>query len=391
MTRTSLRFATVLALAAIPLVGCGGGGKHQDLGVDQGGGDSAVADDLSPTHDGSLDVADLSPMGDAAAAPIVASDGTWKWVEVAGAVCNDGTPTGIGVNPGTTKDKILFYFEGGGACGDYGTCFQLKTATVGSFGSAEFGARATQFTGSELDRTVANNPFATWTYVYVPYCTGDLHGGINTATYTSGTMSQEFHHNGHINALRDLDRVAATWPTATQVVVSGVSAGGYGALINFADARNHWPSAKAYLVDDSGPPLEETSSSALLSKWITSWHLINWFQVGCPECVNDFSFVLPNISKRFPNDRLSLLSSLQDKTIRDFYLLDPTDFQASLLKLEADRLDGLTNFRYFFISGETHTMLGDYKNATYTSKMTALATFLEQQVTDSADWFSTKP
>ena len=392
MTRTSLRFVTALALAVIPLVGCGGGSSHADMVV---GLDPApprdMADDLASTHDGSLDVADLSPMGDAAAAPIVAADGTWKWVDVDGAVCNDGTQTGIGVNPGTDKDKILFYFEGGGACGDYGSCFQLKTATVGPFGTAQFDARKTQFGSSTMDRNASGNPFATWTYVYVPYCTGDLHGGIHTATYTSGAASQEFHHNGHINALRDLDRVAATWSTATQVVVSGSSAGGYGALINFADARNHWPAAKAYLVDDSGPPLEETSSSAILSTWISSWHLINWFQVGCPECVSDFSLVLPNVSKRFPNDRLSLLSSLQDKTIRGFYILDPAEFQAALLKLEADHLDALTNFKYFFIPGESHTMLGDYKNLTFTSKTTTLATFLDQQVTDSADWFSTKP
>ena len=387
MTKTSLRFFAALALAALPLVGCGGSGtKNDDLGTT----DAATPTDAAvPTHDGSLDVPDLMPSGDASAPPITAVDDKWTWVDVDGAVCNDGSQTGIGVNPGSDKSKILFYFEGGGACGDYGSCFQLKTATVGPFGATQLAARS--FTGSELDRTVAGNPFATWTYIYVPYCTGDLHGGIRKATYTTGPNTADFAHVGHINVLRDLDRVVATYPTISDLVVSGSSAGGYGALINYADVRGRWASAKSYLVDDSGPPLEQTSGSAILSAWIKQWNLINWFQVDCPECVSDFSLVLPNVSKRFPSDRLSLLSSLQDKTIRGFYILSPDEFQASLLTMEADHLDALGNFKYFFIPGETHTMLGDYKNPTFTSNGTQLSTFLIDQVTDSAAWVSTKP
>src|SRR6478752_8591829 len=46
---------------------------------------------------------------------------TWQYVPVDGAQCMNGTPTGIGVNLGTSGDLVI-YLEGGGACFNDGTC-----------------------------------------------------------------------------------------------------------------------------------------------------------------------------------------------------------------------------------------------------------------------------
>ncbi|HYG66030.1 MAG TPA: hypothetical protein VD838_00175, partial [Anaeromyxobacteraceae bacterium] len=59
--------------------------------------------------------------------------GEWTFVAVEGAACADGTPTGVAVNPGP-RDDVLVFLDGGGACLDYLTCFELQTASNGPFG-----------------------------------------------------------------------------------------------------------------------------------------------------------------------------------------------------------------------------------------------------------------
>src|SRR5450432_884591 len=188
-----------------------------------------------------------------AGAPISATPGTWTWVDVPGSACDDGTPTGFAVNPGA-GDDLLVYFEGGGACWDYTTCFVLKSAMQGPVGKAQWATRATQINVGPFDRAHATNAFRASSYVYIAYCTGDLHGGSNVATYT-GADTRMFHHVGHLNAVTYLARIAATWPHPSRVVVSGTSAGGFGATLNYDMFRAAFPAAKMALVDDAGPLL----------------------------------------------------------------------------------------------------------------------------------------
>ena len=71
--------------------------------------------------------------GGAAAAPLPGAPGSWTWVDVPGMGCDDGSATGVAVNPapgsGAGSGGALFiYFMGGGACWDASTCFVLNTA-----------------------------------------------------------------------------------------------------------------------------------------------------------------------------------------------------------------------------------------------------------------------
>src|SRR5512132_4366275 len=107
---------------------------------------------------------------------------TWTWVPIQGSVCNDDSPTGIGVQkgPGTTPN-VLVFLDGGGACWDYTTCWVARLATTGPFGAAEFDARIrASVPGSIFDRAAPGNPYKDFSFVFVPYCTGDVHSGDNT-------------------------------------------------------------------------------------------------------------------------------------------------------------------------------------------------------------------
>ena len=349
---------------------------------------AGCSDHASHSLDLGTPPADLVSATDAAAEPIVAPANAWTWIPVEGAVCSDGSPTGIGVNPGPDPSKIIVYLDGGGACGDYSTCFEAHTATLGPYGKAEFDARAAHFE-KPFVRSSSNNAFTDYTLVFIPYCTADLHAGIRTLTYTSGSGSAVVHHNGHINVLRDLDRVAATWPSVKKLVFAGASGGGYGALINYGDARERWPSAKSYLIDDSGPPLENDYASPLLSTWIQQWGILDWAKGACPECESDVSKLIPNIAHRYPNDRMSLLESQADQVISGFYLLDSTDFAAAIAQLATDRIAPQPNFKSFYITGSSHTMLGDLGN--YVVHGVTASTFVQQQLDDDPAWTSLAP
>ena len=157
--------------------------------------------------------------------------------------------------------------------------------------------------------------------MFVPYCTGDLHGGSNVATYDV-LGPRPFHHVGHLNLQAALPLVRATWPGATRVTVSGSSAGGFGATLNYDTIRRAYPAATIALVDDAGPFLEGSGIPPdQHANWNTNWHLDALVGPLCPSCQNDLSQMYPALAALYPSDRMALLSSLQDQVIRTYFLI----------------------------------------------------------------------
>jgi len=285
--------------------------------------------------------------------------GTWTWVGFEDSSCSDGSPTGIGVNPGEGPD-LLFFLDGGGACASAETCFVLHTATLGPFGEGEFEARVAESPGSILDRNLAGNPFADATLVYVPYCTGDVHGGDRVVTYTDGPGGT-MHHTGHLNILAFLARVAATYPAPRRLVVTGSSAGGFGTLVNYQTFRSYFPGAEGFLVDDSGPPLE-SNGGPLIQAGFASWGIADVLDPLCGGpglCEADLSKGLLALLRKYPSDRFGLLSWNADPTISAYYGISVSTFTSDLTALVSDVLAPSANGRAFVAVGSTHTMLGD--------------------------------
>jgi hypothetical protein len=332
-----------------------------------------------------------SDPGTADASPIVGlSAGAWTWVDFPDSACDDGSPTGIAVSPGTGSDLVVF-LNGGGACWDYLTCVVLGTAAGGPFGRAQFEDLAARgLPGSILDRTLAGNPFRDATLVFVPYCTGDIHGGNQVASYQGPGGSFRIHHVGHANLEAFARRVAATWPSPRKLVVAGASAGGFGALVNYDTLRRRFPSSQGYLVDDSGPPLEPGAvSQTLLDAWFRSWRLGDVLDPLCGSpCRAGLSPGLAAVAARYPKDRLALLSSLQDSVISGYLLLDGDRFQQELLRLSARVAASLPNARTFLVGGSGHTMLGSPAGV---AQGVSLLEWIAQQVSDDPAWSSQQP
>ena len=323
-------------------------------------------------------------------APITAAANTWTWVDFPESACDDGTPTGVGVNLNGSKDLLVF-LNGGGACWDYATCVVLNTSSHGPFGATEFNAAVAKgIIGSLLDRA-APNPFASYNMVFVPYCTGDIHGGDNVITYTNGSDQKTIHHKGRANVTAYLTRLAATLPAGGKVVVSGSSAGGFGTYMTYDLFHHYFSGSKISLFDDSGPLLvADAIQPALRTSWYASWGLERALGPSCPGCAQDMSALIPTLAARYPSDRMALLSYTQDGVIRAYFGLSAADFQTDLYGLATKQLDPLAKqLHYYFVTGSGHTFLG--KPSAIAAQGVPLWTWITQFASDDPAWTSTKP
>lgn len=323
------------------------------------------------------------------AKPIETPLNEWAFEAFPDAFCNDGTPTGIGVYR-TDSPNLVVYFQGGGACWDYLTCFTFNTATKGPFQEEQFRGESERFPESALSSSADKSPYATWNKVFVPYCTGDVHSGNNVATYKSGPNEATFHHVGRHNVEAFIHRLKATFPKTDRLAVTGSSAGGYGAFFNYPLVRDAFPSARGVLVDDAGPPLDPASvRPAIKDAFATSWGSVPAVKDLCESCVANWPLFVNTLVTRYPNDRFALLSSLEDEVIRGFMGISGAKLAEQLRLLANNHFDGTSNARYFYTTGQQHTFLGS--PSTTTSLDANLAVWLTTMLDRDAIWDSVLP
>ncbi len=355
--------------------------------------DGAAPPDAAPpadAEDAAVYDAPAPPDAGPPGAPITAPEDQWTWVPFADSACADGTPTGIGVNLTSRSRRVVIFFNGGGACWDALTCYTLHTASNidGGYGEANFRAESGQFARFfPFDRTNTDNPWRDASYVFVPYCTGDIHGGDRVATYTVGGVDRQTSHVGYRNVTAYLRRLVATFPMADRVLVTGSSAGGYGAAINWEHIAEAFPRARVDMLDDSGPPLQP--SPGFWSAWRAAWDL--HLPAGCAECATELGAIVPYYARRFPAPaRFALLSYTQDRTISGYYVISGPQFEMQLYALATTRFDPAPNAKYFFVAGSQHVLWTGASTLT-AGDGTRLSTWLQQFDGGDAAWRSVRP
>jgi hypothetical protein len=330
------------------LVACGHSGPPA-----AGGGDAPAASD-GPAAGDTLSNNDA----EAAPDPFTTPPGQWAWLDVPGMLCGNNTPTGIGVNLSTTSPDVVIYFEGGGACWDVTTCFETQTAIhiQDGYGSATFAGDEGVF---PFKRTDTASPLATPTYIWVPYCTGDLHAGSNVATYSALGQTKMVSHVGATNAQAVVDRVHGALPNAAHVWVTGSSAGGFGATLNFHRFTDAWPTADVALLQDSAPFV---TVAANYGAWQAQWNL--QFPPNCTSCTTDFTEVVAAVTAARPTARVGLLTYDNDAVIKLFFGYSEGDTLVPATSyLLAQRYTAPTT-QAFVLAGTSHTMLGSLDSLT---------------------------
>ena len=257
---------------------------------------------------------------ESAPVPARPSYGKWERVELPGTVCGNGSQYKFFVNYSETSNNVLVMFEAGGACWDYDSC----TGSNGIRGAANpdgiGNGHMTQWGLAYpfYHRGDEENPLRDWNYVFIPYCTGDVHTGNNVITYTSedGSDSVEFHHAGHPNMLKVVEWLNDEFENVPRMMAGGCSAGGAGSLLNYYFLRSRIQGVQCgYLLDDAGPIFPSSGNSAQLHQKIRdSWDADATIdtieaEVGKAKADalrNDFGTINTLLADEFPMDRLAI-------------------------------------------------------------------------------------
>lgn len=329
---------------------------------------------------------------------IVADANVWSWVPFDDAFCGTGTTTGLGINPSDASDELLIYFQGGGVCYDQNTCLgpDPGASNVDGFGPTEFA----EFTGENgvegiFDRSDAANPFRDFDFVFVPYCTGDVHIGNNVPE------SIGLNFVGQKNVEAYLGRLVPTFATPSQLVLTGSSAGGFGAMYNFYMVEKAFAPAPATMIDDSGPFLPLMYTPTLLAL-VSIFGLQGTIPPGCAKCLDATDMVngglhnlIPYYAETLPGRRISLLSSKQDQTIADNFMLTGAALEMALDDIASSVAPTNPDFRFYYLAGTDHTWLTGSPQGPRLGDVTSggvgLESFLAQQISGDAAWANVQP
>jgi hypothetical protein len=286
-------------------------------------------------------------------------------------------------------DRLAIFFDGGGACWDSTTCVVSALA-----GSAVYDLTVDETPerlaglGGIADRDDSRNPLRGFTQVFIPYCTGDLHFGNTDTTYAlPGGGQWPIHHRGHENVMAVLTALRSYYGTGArspkQIVLAGVSAGGYGVLYNLPAVADTFPGAKELraVVDSSNGVMTDALYSAAIAPdgaWGV-WEdldpgLQSAFSSGADNLIVE---TFRDLGRQYPKARLGQYTRVLDSTQILFYNMarhpgepqywvDPTEIFVAGLEWSfkartAMWRTALTTwgYRFYLAAGTGHTILGD--------------------------------
>lgn len=362
------------AMVCVAAWGCTPSGGTVDTTTGSGGSTNTSSSTSglgggTSTGTGTGGAVDAGPPEITPGTPITAPNGVWTNVPFPEGYCRDGTPAHLMVHLNSSSKKVAIYLEGGGACFNDATC---KLATI-DLPSYVLGQGIFNFTR-------ADNPIGDFNVFYVPYCTGDVHAGSAPAGYP-GPLTGPQSYTGYSNLKHYLSRILATVPDATDEVLLGSSAGGFGVGLT-ADlvARNVPASVERFtLIDDSGPPMSsQVIAPCLQDQWRKVWGFDNTFLADCGAACptpNDYvhdwmQFLLNKYAKGpfAPKFMGGLVSWTGDGIISSFFGFGANDctaatpipigapqYEAGLLDFRSMVQSETSAFGTFYQGGTSHT------------------------------------
>ena len=191
----------------------------------------------------------------------------WNTIRPGGeTVCAHGDDYMFYVRPGT-RDRLLVYFHGGGACWNAEGCRQ------GSGVYIQVATRSPESMNGILDLAHPENPFRDYTMVTVPVCTGDVHVGDRDAVYVvegNDGSRREFmvHHRGQTNTFSALAWIQENLEAPSEIFVAGSSAGNHAVPLYGSWLAREFPAARVVGIgDDNGGLAGRGTTGIDLSRW----------------------------------------------------------------------------------------------------------------------------
>ena len=277
--------------------------------------------------------------------------GTWYRFAPEGAIDSIGEPWHGLIRFGA-ENKVVLNFYGGGVSINADTAKEGDDFYYHTIGDQEF---AQNMGISAYD---GKNPLKDWTFVNVPYCTGDWHIGTNDFPYTGKDgKPQILHHHGYTNFKLMMDMLLPYLGTPDAVLVTGWSGGGFGASFLAEEIfRDYFPQVenKTVLVD-AAFLLKDDWKDIADNVWGTPAHIAERFTGD--NLVLDS---LRSFSANVPDAKILFLCSVRDQALTQYQnYLNTGVFEASEavgkefendLKVMVDELLALPNTSAFIWS-----------------------------------------
>lgn len=158
--------------------------------------------------------------------------GKWYDVPVEIAKSSDGSEW-HGIFRKGSENKVVVYFFGGGVSitpetSEEGTKFFATNMTAQDFVAL-----------GGIGSNAEDNPFKDWSFIVIPYATGDFHAG--TGAYEG---KKTVYHTGYTNYSAYVEQVKKYLGEPDALLVTGFSAGGFATSLLADDVIDRFPSAE---------------------------------------------------------------------------------------------------------------------------------------------------
>lgn len=163
--------------------------------------------------------------------------GVWYRITPENAKSSDGSEW-HGIFRKGSENKVVVYFFGGGVSitgetSEGGTDFFATTMAAQDF-VAQGGI------GSMADE----NPFRDWTFIVIPYASGDFHTGTGEYHYIQNGKEKVVYHNGYNNYSAFIEEIKEYVGEPDTLLVTGFSAGGFATSLLADDVIDRFPTAQ---------------------------------------------------------------------------------------------------------------------------------------------------
>ena len=191
------------------------------------------------------------------------------------AKCLDGTPGGYYLELGAEKTRWVIWLMGGGVCSSWDDCESRAGGPLGSSSEWPHRRRGGSMGDGLMSDSASDNPdFHNWSKVYVPYCSGDVWLGKETAAADpfGGPLRGEggLLFAGHTIVSTVIDELVAAHhiDKAKSVLLTGCSAGGLGSSVTLLFLAV----CSVFLQSKADPVFSRQGRSFTLTGWL----------LGCP-------------------------------------------------------------------------------------------------------------
>lgn len=198
--------------------------------------------------------------------------GKWYSVDIDDAVSSDGSKWQGYFRKGSENKVILYFYGGGFSVNDYTAARSMDVE--GGYYNPRINTGLNVMTYAIKEWGIGNsakeNTLKDWTFIGVPYCNGDFHAGTNVKEYTaldgSPKTIQYVGYDNYRKLVAKLFNYIDDSPE--QLLITGSSAGGFGAAILADDAIELFHNPKDVTVHvDSSLLIKEDWHDVMVNEW----------------------------------------------------------------------------------------------------------------------------